>query len=93
MTSSNRQTVSINNKFKVDVDPYNHTLMQHMPSPKRPDHWEVVGYYSTMSGALNKLTQTAVLDGADADLISYCQAILDEAKAVCHHSHPKKVTT
>jgi hypothetical protein len=86
MTSSKRQTVSINDKFKVDVDPYNHTLMHFAPSPKRPDHWEVVGYYSTMAGALNKLTQTTVLDGADADLISYCQAILSEAKAVCHHS-------
>lgn len=86
MTSPNRQTVRINDKFKVDVDPYNHTLMQFAPSPKRPDHWEVVGYYSTMAGALNKLTQTTVLDGADADLISHRQAILSEAKAVCHHS-------
>lgn len=80
------QTVSINDQFKVEVDPYNYKLMQHTPSKKRPDHWATVGYYGTMAGALNKLTQTAVLGYEDTDLITYCQAILDKAKSVCHHS-------
>jgi hypothetical protein len=84
MTSIKRQIVTINAEFKVEIDPYNHTLMQHRPTEKRPDHWEILGYYSTMSGALNKLTQTNVLKGADTDLVSYAQAVLTEAKTVCH---------
>ena len=87
------QTVHINPRFKVEIDKWNHTLLEFIPEKiiKKGKHageiskekWLVVGYYSNMSGVLKKLSACAALDDADCSMIEHCKAILEEAENLC----------
>jgi hypothetical protein len=87
------QTVHINPRFKVEIDKWNHTLLEFIPEKiiKKGKHageiskekWLVVGYYSNMSGVLKKLSACAALDDANCSMIEHCKAILEEAENLC----------
>jgi hypothetical protein len=87
------QTVHINPRFKVEIDKWNHTLLEFIPEKiiKKGKHageiskekWLVVGYYSNISGVLKKLSACAALDDADCSMIEHCKAILEEAENLC----------
>jgi hypothetical protein len=87
------QTVHINPKFKVEIDKWNHTLLEFIPEKiiKKGKNageisrakWSVVGYYSNMSGVIKKLSACAALDDADYYLIEHCKAILEKAENLC----------
>jgi hypothetical protein len=64
--------ITVSDKYKIEVDEYNHTLyvMQEsyvIDSGKRKGEmtkggWSLVGYYPNVAQALSKITQTEVHD-------------------------------
>ena len=50
MPKAKPQTVTIDSNYKVEIEPYNHTLMRRNDNKKTG--WDTMGYYSTMATAL-----------------------------------------
>lgn len=87
-------TVTVTDKFKIEVDDNNHTLLEWVEPTLitvgkykgnlSEGKWSVIGYYSGMSGALYRL---ATVEGwqdrkDDIDLVKYCTETLDKAKVL-----------
>ena len=87
-------TVTVTDKFKVEIDDNNHTLLEWVEPTLitvgkykgnlSEGKWSVIGYYSGMSGALYRL---ATVEGwqdrkGDIDLVKYCTETLDKANVL-----------
>ena len=87
------QTVHINSKFKVEIDKWNHTLLEFIPSEiitkgKRAgeltkENWNVVGYYKDMHLVIRELSSCVGLSEADYSMLEHCKAVLDKAEILC----------
>ena len=87
------QTVQINSKFKVEIDRWNHTLLELIPAKiikhgknagtMSEEKWAIVGFYSNMGEVIKKLSACVALDYADYSMIEHCKAILDKAEILC----------
>ena len=78
--------VTINEKYKVDIDEFNHTLEQYdeggnlMVNGKykgdltKPS-WKVIGYFPNMSQVLREVVRIEARNGGDTDLEGYLQRL------------------
>nr|WP_321314964.1 hypothetical protein [uncultured Ligilactobacillus sp.] len=55
---SKKTTIRINDTYRVEVDSYNYTLIQHVPETKTHD--VVIGYYPSLHHALIGLKREKV---------------------------------
>jgi hypothetical protein len=87
------QTVHINSSFKVEIDKWNHTLLEFKPAEiiergknigkVRKESWAVVGYYKDMHLVIRKLSACIGLTDADYSMMEHCKAVLDKAETLC----------
>ena len=87
------QTVHINSKFKVEIDKWNHTLLEFIPQKiiakgkkkgeVQKERWVLVGHYKDMHFVFKKLTSCIGLSSADYSMLEHCKAVLDKAEILC----------
>lgn len=85
--------IHISPKFKIEIDNYNHTLMEFrggetylckkdkvekLTQPK----WEVLGYYPNVEQALSALTHRFIDYGDVEGIQAYYKLVLEELKSI-----------
>ena len=86
MPKAKPQTVIIDSNYKVEIEPYNHTLMRRNDNKKTG--WDTMGYYSTMATALRAISRDNVLNGRDCNLNQYAEGVLARASELLCHKNP-----
>jgi len=86
MPKAKPQKVTIDSNYKVEIEPYNHTLMRRNDNKKTG--WDTMGYYSTMATALRAISRDNVLKGRDCDLNEYAEGVLARASDLLCHKNP-----
>lgn len=82
-------TVTVTDKFKVEIDDNNHTLLEWVEpnlitvgkykGTISEGKWSIIGYYSNMSGALYRLSTIEGWDESHEELREYANRTLTKA--------------
>ena len=81
--------VGINDRYEVEIDENNHTLLEFSDAYHKPNgklvksRWKVVGYYSSMSNALSAVKNRLILDDKKVGIIEHCMDLVDAAEEIC----------
>lgn len=80
--------VNLTSKHRVVIDNLNHTLQEHYPvSDKRKnEEWEILGYYSTLAGAMKRIATINGVEPKEYDAMEYADAVLQKAYDVIKES-------
>jgi len=96
-------TINISDKFKIEIDSYNHTLMEFnlggetylckkdkIEKTTLPK-WEVLGYYPNVEQALTALTRKFIDYGDLNSIEEYYKRILQEITSISEYVRGAKV--
>jgi len=90
-------TINISDKFKIEIDSYNHTLMEFNPGGEvylcKKDKiekttlpkWEVLGYYPNVEQTLTALTRKFIDYGNLNSIEEYYTRILQELASISEY--------